>query len=115
MKVQENEDDNIYFSDYNPDDLENIITTQSKLSLQQKKQKQTTLYSILVIVDDFADDLSFSRHSKLLHSLFTRGRHNSVSTYVSTQKFTAKTQLIRVNATFLVVYRLRNSKDLETF
>ncbi len=115
MKVKESEDEKLYFSDYNPDDLEKIISTQSKIILQQKKQKQTTLYSILVIVDDFADDPSFSRHSKLLHSLFTRGRHNSISTVVSTQKFTAIAPTIRVNATFLIVYRLRNSKDLETF
>ena len=70
---------------------------------------------MLVIVDDFADDPSFSRHSKILHSLFTRGRHNSISTIVSTQKFTAVAPIIRVNATFLVVYRLRNAEDLETF
>ena len=70
---------------------------------------------MLVIVDDFADDPSFSRHSKILHSLFTRGRHNSISTIVSTQKFTAVAPIIRVNATFLVVYRLRIAKDLETF
>ena len=115
MKVKESEDDKLYFSDYNPDDLEKIISTQSKIILQQKKQKQTTWYSILVIVDDFADDPSFSRHSKWLHSLFTRGRHNSISTVVSTQKFTAIAPIIRVNATFLIVYRLRNSQDLETF
>ena len=70
---------------------------------------------MLIVVDEFVDDPSFSRHSKLLHSLFTRGRHNSISTIVSTQKFTAVAPIIRVNATFLVVYRLRNSKDLETF
>ena len=80
-----------------------------------KKQKHSHLFSVLVIVDDFADDPTFSRHSKLLHSLFTRGRHNSISTIVSTQKFTAVAPIIRVNATFLCVYRLRNTKDLETF
>ena len=115
MKVKETDDEKLYFSDYNPDDLEKIISTQSKLILQQKKQKDTKLYSVLVVVDDFADDPIFSRHSKLLHSLFTRGRHNSISTIVSTQKFTAIAPIIRVNATFLIVYRLRNSKDLETF
>ncbi len=69
---------------------------------------------MLVIVDDFADDPSFSRHSQFLHSLFTRGRHNSISTIVSTQKFTAVAPIILANATFLFVYRLRNAKDLET-
>ncbi len=80
-----------------------------------KKQKHSHLFSVLVIVDDFADDPTFSRHSKLLHSLFTRGRHNSISTIVSSQKFNAVAPIIRVNATFLVVYKLRNTKDLETF
>jgi hypothetical protein len=73
------------------------------------------LFSILIIVDYFADDPSFSRHSKLVHSLFTRGRHSSISTIVSTQKFTAVGQIIRVNATFLCVYRLRNQKHLDAF
>ena len=69
---------------------------------------------MLVVVDDFADDPSFSRRSKLLHSLFTRGRQTYISTVVSTQKFTAIAPTIRVNANFIIVYRLRNSKDLET-
>ena len=37
-----------------------------------------------------------------------------ISTVVSTQKFTAVAPIIRVNATFLSVYRLRNTMDLET-
>ena len=80
-----------------------------------KTQKHSHLLSVLVIVDEFADDPSCSRHSKLLHSLFTGGRHNSSSTIVSTQKFTAVAPIIRVNATFLCVYRLRNAKHLSTF
>ena len=68
---------------------------------------------MLIIVNYFADDPSFSRHSKLLHSLFTRGRHNSISTIISTQKFTSVEQIIRVNATFVCVYRLRINEDLE--
>ena len=55
-----------------------------------------------------------SRHSNFLHGLFARGRHNYISTVVSTQNFTAIAPIIRGNATFLIVYRLRNSKDLET-
>jgi hypothetical protein len=68
-----------------------------------------------VVVDDFADDVRFSRNSKLLHALFTRGRHSQISTIVSTQKFTAISTLIRVNASELYVFRLRNYLDLQTF
>jgi hypothetical protein len=80
-----------------------------------KKNNYKKLFNILIVIDDFADDVQFCRHSKLLHSLFTRGRHNYISTIVATQKFTAIHPIIRVNATELYVYRLRNNKDLETF
>jgi hypothetical protein len=58
---------------------------------------------------------SFSRHSKILHALYTRGRHNSISTITATQKFAAIAPIIRVNASELYIYRLRNYRDLETF
>ena len=38
-----------------------------------------------------------------------------ISTITATQKFTAIHPIIRVNATELFVYRLRNYRDLETF
>ena len=50
-----------------------------------------------------------------MHSLFTRGRHSSISTLISTQKFAALSPLIRVNACSLYVFRLRNYQDLNTF
>ena len=115
MKVRHTDEEPIYFDHYNPDDLVKIIHTQHKVSEYMKKKEYKKLYSILVIVDDFADEPSFSRHSKLLHSLYTRGRHNSISTITATQAFTALSTLIRKNATELYIYRLRSNKDLETF
>ncbi len=50
-----------------------------------------------------------------MHYLYTRGRHNSISTIVSTQTFAAIHLIIRVNATSLIVYRLRNNRELESF
>jgi len=51
----------------------------------------------------------------MLHSLYVRGRHNMISTITGTQKINAIHPIIRVNATELYVYRLRNNKDLEAF
>ena len=51
----------------------------------------------------------------MLHALYTRGRHNIISTITATQKFSSIAPNIRVNATELYVYRLRNYEDLETF
>ena len=104
-----------FFDHYDPDDLEKIIETQRKVTQFMKDHKKKKLYQILILVDDFADDPSFSRNSKLLHSLFTRGRHSMISTIVATQKFVASHPIIRTNATELYVYRLRNQKDLDAF
>ena len=102
----------IYF-DYRHEDLEKVIDTQYKLVDHMKKQEYNKLYNILIVIDDFADNPSFTRHSKLLHSLYTRGRHLMISTITSTQVFNALSPIIRKNITQLYVYKLRNYKDLE--
>jgi len=115
MKVKNTVEEPIYFDHYDPEALENILSTQHKITNFLKKRGDKKLFQILIIVDDFADDPSFTRQSKLLHALYTRGRHNMISTITATQKFSAIHPIIRVNATELYVYRLRNYKDLETF
>ena len=115
MKVVHSDEEPIYFDHYDPEALSNIIDVQHKITNYMKKQNKTKLFSILIIIDDFADSPEFSRHSKLLHALYTRGRHSMISTITATQKFSSLHPLIRVNATELYIYRLRNHKDLETF
>jgi ABC-type dipeptide/oligopeptide/nickel transport system ATPase component len=114
-EITNNDDEQFYFDHYNEEALMNIITTQRKIIEYQKKQNHNKLFSILIVVDDFADDVKFSRNSKLLHSLFTRGRHSQISTIVATQKFNALSPIIRVNASDLYVFRLRNYSDLQAF
>ena len=108
-------DEEYYFDHYDEEGLSNIIDTQKKIIEYQKKHNHNKLFSILIVVDDFADSPQFSRNSKLLHSLFTRGRHCQISTIVATQKFNALSPIIRVNASDLYVFRLRNYSDLQTF
>ena len=115
MKVHNTTEEPIYFNHYDPEQLHKIIDTQHKVIDYMKKKNIKKLYSLLVVVDDFADSPEISRHSKILHGLYTRGRHNSISTITATQKFAAIANIIRVNATELFVYRLRNYRDLETF
>ena len=103
----------LFFDSYDAEALENIVSTQHKVAEHMKTKGYTKIYQVLIIVDDFADDPIFSRHSKLLLALFTRGRHSFISTIVSTQKYRAISNIIRVNATNLYVFRLRNGGDLE--
>jgi ABC-type glutathione transport system ATPase component len=71
MKVQHTKEEPIYFDHYDPESLQRIIDTQHKVIEYQKKQDHKKLFSIMVVIDDFADDPKFSRHSKILHALYT--------------------------------------------
>ena len=61
------------FADYTAEDLEEVIDTQKKIVDAQKKRGDKRLYNILIIVDDFADSPSFTRHSSLLWMLLREG------------------------------------------
>ena len=60
-----------------------------------KEQKMKKLHSILIIVDDFADDTKFVRYSKLLHGLATRGRHDAISFCLSVQKYRVLAPMVK--------------------
>jgi hypothetical protein len=112
LKV-DNDKEKIYFDDYKSEELDEVITTQKEIIQYMKDKEYKNLYQILIVVDDFSDDPKFSRNSKLLHSLFTRGRHIGISTIVSSQKAAAQHPIIRVNATEYYIFKLRNTQDLE--
>ena len=114
MKVKDTKDEPIYFDHYDPQALEHIVSTQHKIAEYMKKQDYKKIYQILIVIDDFADDARFTRQDKLLHGLYTRGRHNFISTITSTQVFNMLSPIIRKNATAMYIYRLRNYKDLES-
>ena len=55
MKVHHSTGEPIYFDHYDPEALHKIISTQHKVIDYMKKQNIKKLFSILVVVDDFAD------------------------------------------------------------
>ena len=65
------------------------------------------------MLDDIADDPRIAKYPKWLNSVCVRGRRNGISVIISVQKFNALNTLIRVNATHLVFYKVRNSKEIE--
>jgi GTPase SAR1 family protein len=111
--IKPNEREKIYFDSYESSELEAVIKTQQKVIDYQKEQKHKDLYQILILVDDFIDDPSFTRKSQLLHQLYIRGRHYMISTITATQVYKAVSPVIRKNMTHLFIYRLRNYADLE--
>ena len=78
-----------FFDEYIPEELEKVIKQQHKVIECQKKNDHKKLFSMLIIVDDFADSKAFSRNSPLLNQLYVRGRHNAINIIPATQKFNA--------------------------
>jgi hypothetical protein len=72
------------------------------------------LFQILILLDDVADDKQLCRNSRLLNSLYVRGRHDAISVITSVQYYHTLSPVIRVNATQLYVFKLRNQRDLES-
>ena len=79
---------------------------------EAKKQGGLNIKGICIVCEDM-DDNHKAMHSSTLNSLFTRGRHSCITTIVMTQKYRLLDSTIRVNATALFVFRMRNNKDLE--
>ena len=59
-----------------------------------KEEKLKTLYSILIVIDDFADSPEFTNSSTVFHQLFIRGRHSNMSCIVATQAFKAISPIV---------------------
>ena len=57
----------VYFDEFRPEELENIIDTQRKIIHYMENTKMKKLYSILIVIDDSSDDPKFLRYSKILH------------------------------------------------
>ena len=95
--------------------MKKLIATQHKVIGFQKKNKQKDLFSILIVVDDFADDPQFVRYSSILHGLFTRGRHYAISCILSTQTYNVLAPIIRLNASALFIFRLKNMNEVNSF
>ena len=82
MKAVEKGKEKLYFNHYDPADLEHIIDTQHKVIKLMKASNRKKLFSILIVIDDFADDAVSQRRA----SCYTHSTHEGDTT-VSQQLF----------------------------
>ena len=75
----------------------------------------TKLFSCLLVIDDFAEDKTFMRYSKILHGLYTKSRHFGLSVITASQKLNALATIVRVNTSSLYIFKLKNIREVETF
>ena len=73
------------------------------------------LFSCLLIIDDFAEDKTFMRYSKILHGLYTKSRHFGLSVITAVQKYNALAPIVRLNTSSLYIFKLKNMSEVDTF
>ena len=105
-----------FFTEFDPAVVEAIVQKHSEVVQKQKDRGDRMLFGALVIVDDFGDDASVLHKGggSVLNRLFLSGRHHAISTIVAVQKITLTSTPIRVNATGLLAFKVRNQKEYES-
>ena len=101
------EREQVYFDKWDEGALRTIIQQQKKITRTTKELGFLKLYQILVVIDDFADQPELHRRTGdgALDTLFIRGRHMQISTWVSSQKLRLISAAVRVNMQFMCVWR----------
>ena len=94
-----------FFDEFDSKALQDQIDLQMSVAAYAKKAKLAEVPQVLWILDDLADDdrVMHSNHN-LVATLAIRGRHFGGNLWVSTQKFRALANIIRVNLTGLFVW-----------
>lgn len=106
-----------FFEDFRTDKLAEILAVQKSINQRLKDLNKRKLMGVLVIVDDFADDVSIMRggSGNVLKTLYVKGRHYGISTIIGTQKYRLLSPVLRTQATALFCFRLRSKQDLDAF
>ncbi len=91
------------------------IMTKQKQKVKELKDANSKkpLPQCLTIIDDFSDRPDVMHAAgNILTTLFIRGRHFGSSCWLSSQKLTAISTVARVNFRFMLVWRLRNQREV---
>ena len=104
-----------FHSNWDEPALREILDEQRRKiqELKQAKSKKP-LPQLLVIIDDWADSPVIHVANSVISTLFVRGRHMGISCWLSSQKLTAISTVARTNFRFLLVWRLRNAKEIQS-
>ena len=112
---QKQEEDPTFHDQIDVQFLQSILDKQRKVTEYLKNDRSQKGFNMLIVLDDLADvKRGLPQISKFVDSLFVKAWHWNVSIILSTQKLKLPliSPTVRVNATALFVWRLRNQSDL---
>ena len=94
--------------------IKQMMEDMRKSNAYLRKQGAKRLLSACIVIDDMGEDERVIRnHASVVQSLFTRGRHVQISTFLCLQRFMMASPNLRYNTHNLYVHRLNSSQDLE--
>ena len=97
---------------WDPAAIEQIISDQKKANAYLKKQKAERLLSVVIVVDDFGENMAVVKNNhSILNTLFVKGRHYQISTMLLLQRFRLAGPNLRYNAHALYIHKLSNTAD----
>ena len=99
---------------WEPKELEALIERHKKVNAYLKAKKQKKGLCLLVLVDDSAGAGDKVMHSSthVLTSLFVRGRHTGCACWLLSQKTRVISLICRTNFCWMLIWRMRNAKEL---
>ena len=109
----------LYFEDLHQNVLSQIIDDQRKIC-EACKKKKIDCPQILIVLDDFADSGLLCKRKggdegSWLNTLAIRGRHLNISWLISSQCLRLVGPVIRKNCRSMLIWKLRNYKEIESF
>ena len=99
------QEEQTFFDEFDAQALQEQMDLQMQVAEEAKKQKMKQIPQVLWIFDDLVDDERVMHsNSNLIATLAIRSRHFGGNIWVSTQKFRALANIIRINLTSLFIW-----------
>ena len=102
------------FENFQQDQLDSIVeqlTAQTRKTFAKHSEQSQEVKTLLMLFDDVADNPAIVRAALVPH--FVKLRHAKIHTVLLQQQFHLAHPVLRVNCTFLLIFRLRDEKELD--
>ena len=100
------------FDEWDEKVIQGLIRKQQAVIDYQKKAKMKKLFTVLFVIDDWADRPDIMhKASNVITSLFIKGRHAGISCWLSSQALRAIHPTARANFKFYCVWKLNNAME----
>ena len=101
-------------NNWDENEIDELMAKQRKvITAARDRDDGEYLPQQLWVIDDFADSAAVAR-GKTLRTIFCRGRHMGIACWVLTQKTRLIQSSCRVNASFVIAFRIKSFQDLES-